>query len=743
MSSKIIHILHVDDNTDFLKITKHYLEKQSEKTIKVDSFDNPELVLSQLDQKEYDVIVSDLEMPGLNGLDLLTQLREKYPQYPFIMFTGRGREEVAIQALNLGVNYYIKKGRDVKSQYRELIHIIQAVVRQTSIEKALDVSKTQNQAILDALPDLMFRFNQQGNFLWCSYNGSLNNFFVRPEEFIGKHVTEVLPPPLAEQILYYLDRTFQSGEIQFFNNQFPMKDRLRYFDARMVVCGRDEVLAIIRDITEHKIMAETIEKKEKQYQTLIETMNEGVLQVDNQDVIQFVSQKFADILEYDTEELVGQVASELFLIPENQEVMTKKARDRLEGRSEKYVIPVLTKSGKTKWLEISGAPVYDEQGQVIGSVGIHTDITTQILMEDARQKSDLKYQTIVDQMNEGLIQVDIHDHIQFVNQQLCHMLGYETPQDLLGKEANKVLLAPEDRDIVKQKTQLRRNGQSEKYEIRLKKRSGEYIWAIMRGTPVYNLDMEVIGSYGIVTDIHQLKTTSQVVTTLEHAIKDLEDFSYLISHDLKAPLKAIKILLDVLMAEHGHTLSDTIKVDLFTIHHKIETMNYLIENILAYSRIDHENRTPEQINLNDLVQDIIEIISPPNHIKIDILNRLPTLSSEKIKLHQLFQNLLTNAIHYNDKSEGRVTISSLKLNSNLYEFKITDNGIGIEKKDFETIFRLFETAKETGDSRRTGVGLAIVDKIIDLLRGQIRVESTPGEGSSFIFTLRDEYSSAR
>ena len=143
MSSRTIHILHVDvdDDTDFLAMTKYYIEKQGEIIIKVDSNDNSELILSQLDQKDYDVIVSDYKMPRLNVLDLLKQLREKYSQKTFIIFTGRGREEVAIQALNPGANYYISKGRDVKSQYCELIDIIQAVVRQSSIEKALEINK--------------------------------------------------------------------------------------------------------------------------------------------------------------------------------------------------------------------------------------------------------------------------------------------------------------------------------------------------------------------------------------------------------------------------------------------------------------------------------------------------------------------------------------------------------------------------------------------------------------------------
>ncbi len=144
-----IKVLHVDDEEDFLELTKIYLEKISNQKLHVEYISSPEEVLEHLKTHNYDVLISDYQMPTIDGLELIEQLRNQDNDIPFIIFTGKGREEVAIRALNLGADYYIKKGTDSKSQYTELVHLINRVVKEKTLEKELYRSQERFKAFFD------------------------------------------------------------------------------------------------------------------------------------------------------------------------------------------------------------------------------------------------------------------------------------------------------------------------------------------------------------------------------------------------------------------------------------------------------------------------------------------------------------------------------------------------------------------------------------------------------------------
>ena len=165
----------------------------------------------------------------------------------------------------------------------------------------------------------------------------------------------------------------------------------------------------------------------------------------------------------------------------------------------------------------------------------------------------------------------------------------------------------------------------------------------------------------------------------------------------------------------------------------LEKMENLIANILEYSSIASSENITVEINTQHIVDELLEMLFIPDHITVKVLGELPVLKGDQTKIHQVFQNLITNAIKYNDKEEGLITID-VKEQLTYFEFSIKDNGIGIEKKNHDKIFKIFNALHRDKDS--TGVGLSIVKKIIDLHGGDIWLESEPGEGSVFYFTLK-------
>jgi signal transduction histidine kinase len=163
-------------------------------------------------------------------------------------------------------------------------------------------------------------------------------------------------------------------------------------------------------------------------------------------------------------------------------------------------------------------------------------------------------------------------------------------------------------------------------------------------------------------------------------------------------------------------------------------MSNHIDNILRYSELGRKEGKCESVNLNRLIEEIIRDIAPPENITITINSELPTISGDKARMTQVFQNLLTNAIKYMDKPQGQITIDYME-EGNFWKFSVADNGPGIKRKYFDRIFKIFQTLAPRDEVESTGIGLSIVKKIVELYHGKVWVESKVGEGTTFFFTL--------
>ncbi len=224
----------------------------------------------------------------------------------------------------------------------------------------------------------------------------------------------------------------------------------------------------------------------------------------------------------------------------------------------------------------------------------------------------------------------------------------------------------------------------------------------------------------------------------ERAVSDinqeLREFAYIISHDLKAPLRAIRTLADWLKADYADKLDAEGKEHLTLLASRVNRMQNLIDGVLQYSRIGRTEQGTVPVDLAQVVPEVIENLGVPEHVAVHIENDLPTVDADPTRITQVFQNLLSNAIKYMDKPQGRVTIACAEQGS-FWQFRVSDNGPGIEAKDFERIFKLFQTLGRRDDGESTGIGLTIAKKIVELYGGRIWVESEVGQGSTFFFTF--------
>jgi two-component system, sensor histidine kinase and response regulator len=222
---------------------------------------------------------------------------------------------------------------------------------------------------------------------------------------------------------------------------------------------------------------------------------------------------------------------------------------------------------------------------------------------------------------------------------------------------------------------------------------------------------------------------------LQAANTELAQYAYAVSHDLQGPLRAIHTYADLLAADLAATLSGDQQSYLVSLVRAVGEGQALVEDLLELSRLGHERTPIEPIDLGAFLRTLVATLDLPAHVDIDWGQNWPSIESDPILLRQIFQNLLLNAVKFNQSACKRVELGWRALEPERYEFSVRDNGIGIAPRYQTQIFRVFQRLHTRQEYEGTGVGLAIVQKAVTSLQGSVRLESQPGTGSTFFVIL--------
>jgi PAS domain S-box-containing protein len=354
-----------------------------------------------------------------------------------------------------------------------------------------------------------------------------------------------------------------------------------------------------------------------------------------------------------------------------------------------------------------------------------------------KDKEELNRLSLVASENRNaIVFTDAKAKIFWCNDAYHQITGFGN-EDIIGKTPIEIGMAPNtDKETLNKMVDLFYKGKPFDIEISHARKDGSYFWSRTKGQPVFNSEGMFLQYFAVIEDMTEKKEMErqreELLASLEKSNNELEEYAQVVSHDLKSPLRSINSLI-FWIKEDDANLSDKSLEYLRLIEGKVEKMDHLIQGILMYSKIDsatHDVR--ETVDTYKVVSNISETIDIPSQITLNISETLPVIMADNYRIHQLFQNLIGNAVNYMDKPQGIIGIDSEE-HEDFHLFKVKDNGPGIAEEDHEKIFKTFQSLVKNDQS--TGLGLSIVKKIVKYYKGEIWLESKIGEGTTFYVKL--------
>lgn len=379
--------------------------------------------------------------------------------------------------------------------------------------------------------------------------------------------------------------------------------------------------------------------------------------------------------------------------------------------------------------------------------------------EERLRESRSLLDAIVANVVDGVIILDEDSRIETFNPTACEMFGYQ-PNEVIGHKIERLLVEAQsltrnqhtnakqslmDSPPVMsgqawQTSGIRKDGTTFPIAISVSdvQLDDRRLLAIIRDMTEVQANQEKLQSRA--DELTRLTTMlAQTNITLEDRNRELEQFAYVASHDLKAPLRAIANLSEWIEEDlHGQLAAENQR-QMLLLRGRVHRMEALINGLLEYSRVGRTKAALEQVSVQVLLEEVVDSLAPPDTFTIAIAPNLPTFTTKVMLLRQVFSNLISNAIKHHDRPDGHITITVQEQGA-FYEFSVADDGPGIDANYHTKVFVIFQTLEARDTKESTGIGLAIVKRIVEAEGGSIRIDSQEGSGATFRFTwLKQAY----
>jgi len=457
---------------------------------------------------------------------------------------------------------------------------------------------------------------------------------------------------------------------------------------------------------------------------ILSTVADSLMLVDLDGKIVLSNKSVQHLLGYTEQELKG---NDIGSIANGMDMATLLESETIRSQE----LTLLKKNGEQVPVLLSASAVKDQEGEVMGIVVTALDITERKKMEQELRASEQKYKTLVDH---ALVGIGIHqdNRIVFANRRMATMLGY-SPEEFIGLQIAD-LIHPAERSAVLSRAHKRQSGslEPETYEIRLLRKDGSFFYALIsNGLIDYNGRVATLITISDITDTKARKE-------LEEANKELEAFSYSVSHDLRAPLRSIDGFSQALLEDYADKLDDQGREYLRRIRAASQRMAQLINDLLTLSRVTRAEIHFEEVDLSTIVENIAAELkeSQPNRdVKFIIAQNVKAYGDSHL-LRIVLENLLSNAWKFTSKHKNAVIEFGAKESDGKRVYFVRDDGAGFDMAYVDKLFVPFQRLHEQDEFEGTGIGLATVQRIVHRHGGMVWAEGEVEKGATFYFTLQ-------
>ncbi len=765
--------------------------------------------LKTIRENSCDLVITDIRLPDASGMEIVSEVRRIKPEAVVMIITGYASVETATEAVRQGAYAYFIKPVNPDELTIDIANALRQQRLVLENKRLLDDFQRLNELLLKANEELQEEVAERRlaeEALRESeerYRGLINNIQVgifrstpepegrllgvnpAMERIYGYSRDELLKMEVSDLYVHPEDRVALTRELLSVG-QVKKEFLQRRKDGREIVASttitgvRDEKGDVVyfdgiaEDITERKQVEEALRETQKKFRALVETTSDFIWEMNLDGIYTYCSPQMEKLWGFKPGEMVGKTPFDLLPTEQDREQAVKAFSAILESGAPfaNLEAPSFDGTGQIRFLEISGVPFSDTNGEIAGYRGITRDITERKQAEEALRESEEKYRTLVENATDFIYMIDTDDRILSLNQSAARLLGKEAGE-LIGSKVFDIF-PPEMAAWFSKEFRLTfKTGKTIMAEAKLNV-GGKEIWASTSLSPIRNESNEIVAVMGVTRDITEQKRmerelqekneqldeqneelrvqSEELIAQQQELVERTEEvaranqlkseFLANMSHELRTPLNTIigfsQLMIDgvpgKINAEQGQCLSDVLESSQHLLN--------LINEVLDLSKIE-STRTKlkqESVVLAELVtpltRSMMPILRPKKQsLNVEIEEGLPPVYADKGKLGQVLRNLVTNSSKFTPAG-GELRIKATS-DDGWCRLSIIDNGVGIKKEDQERIFEPFCQLDYTPVDGKagTGLGLAVVRQIVEKHGGEVWVEGEYGKGSQFTFTM--------
>ena len=595
-------------------------------------------------------------------------------------------------------------------------------------------AREQFRAIIETTPECVKIVARDGTLLFMNQRGLGMVDAASAETVAGAKVYDLIAPEDRERFREFNERicSGEKGSLEF--DIVSLQGVRRHMESHAAplqhLDGSVVQLAVTHDISERK----RVERAGLLLSAIVDSSDDAIISKDLNGVITSWNKSAERLFGYTAAEVVGKPVTILIPSDRMDEEADILSRLRRGERVDHFETVRRRKDGALLDISLTISPVRDERGAIIGASKIARDISSRKRSEAMLMASEARFRQLADSMPHIVWTADAEGHFDYFNDRWYEFTGHIQGSEALSNWES--ILHPDD--LVRSRetwAAAAKSGDPYNLEYRFwDGRRHRWRWFMARAVAIRDHADRIVKWFGTCTDIDDRKRMEE---DLLRANQDLEQFAYSASHDLQEPLRTVKIYSELLAKRYGEGFDENARQCMQYLQSGASRMETLVRDLLNYTRLMKLDLPTEPADMNEALQAALANLTAAiaqSGATIDSAP-LPSLRVHSTHLQQLFQNLIGNAIKYRSSERvPSITVTAERQNGQ-WVFAVSDNGIGIPPQYKEAVFVIFKRLHGGDQYSGSGIGLAICQRIVERYHGRIWVESEPGVGSTFRWTL--------